>query len=427
MVVDNGGFFPEEADSLYRDKAWFLMDSMVLLGTDAAGLSEKELKYGRGWLLAQLKRTRLPMVCANVWDKSTKKTLVPPYVMVKKGAVNVGVFGLTSDKVDMGPARDSITVEDPAVAAKRAVVELRKKGATIVVLLSQLGKVESEDLVTGVDGIDVVIAGRNVPVLQKGRMIKNTVACYGGEQGQNMGRTIVTLDGAKKMQTGENDVFVLGPEVGEKPEILQLVKSFNDAFNDKMRKLEQQRQLQSSKETGGQGDKPSPDHFVGAEVCQRCHQPEYQQWLTTDHAKAWKTLVDAKKDATPECVKCHVVGYKQAGGFQTGEDSAKLGNVQCENCHGMGTTHEAITRGDAGAAAQDHRGHVHRLPHPHEQPAVHIRGLSAAHPAQATGKHAAAPAEPGEGEDGALTGADTSPRTRALATRSRGPSRFPIS
>src|SRR5262249_7802350 len=152
VVVDNGGFFPEEADSLYRDKAWFLMDSDVLLGVDAAGMSERELKYGRGWLLAQLKRSRLPMVCANVWANQTKKTLVPPSMIVKKGTVSVGIFGLTSDKVDMGPARDSMTVEDPAVAAKRTVDDLRKRGATVVVLLSSLGKVESEDLVTGVDG-----------------------------------------------------------------------------------------------------------------------------------------------------------------------------------------------------------------------------------------------------------------------------------
>jgi hypothetical protein len=267
---------------------------------------------------------------------------VPPYLIVKKGNVSVGVFGLTSDKVDLGPARDSLTLEDPAVAGKRTVEELRKKGATVVVLLSQLGKVESEDLVTGVDGIDVVIAGRNVPVLQKGRMIKNTVACYGGEQGQNMGRTIVTLDAAKKMQTGENDVFVLGPEVGEKPEILTLVKSFNDAWNDKMRKLEKERAVQSQKETAGDTTKQSVDHYVGTEVCQRCHQPEYDQWKTTGHAKAWQTLVDAKKEATPECIKCHVVGYKQAGGFQTGDDAPKLANVQCEMCHGMGTTHEAM-------------------------------------------------------------------------------------
>ena len=343
-MVDGGGFFPEEADSLYRDKAWFLMDGMVLLGTDAAGLSEKELKYGRGWLLAQLKRSRLPMVCANVWDKTTKKTLVPPYRIVKKGNVSIGIFGLNSDKVDLGPARDSLTIEDPVAAAKRVVPEMRKQGATVIVLLSQLGKVESEDMVTGIDGIDVVIAGRNVPMLQKGRMIKNSVAVYGGEQGQHMGRTIVTLDAGKKMLTGENDVFVMGPDVGEKPEILNLVKSFNDAFNDKMRKLEKERAAVATKQTGGESEvqKQSVEHFVGSEVCQRCHQPEYQQWLTTGHARAWQTLVDIKKESTPECVKCHVVGYKQPGGFQTADDAAKLSNVQCENCHGMGTAHEAM-------------------------------------------------------------------------------------
>jgi hypothetical protein len=166
-------------------------------------------------------------------------------------------------------------------------------------------------------------------------MIKNTVACYGGEQGQNIGRTIITLDASKKMQTGENDVFVLGPEVGEKPELLALVKQFNDAFNDKMRKLEKERVVQTQKETAGE-TKQSVDHFVGTEVCQRCHMPEYAQWLKTDHAKAWQTLVDQKKESTPECVTCHVVGYKQSGGFQTADDAPKLGNVQCENCHGMG-------------------------------------------------------------------------------------------
>ena len=342
--MDNGGFFPEQGDSLYRDKAWFLMDGMVLLGTDAVGMSERELKYGRSWLLAQLKRSKLPMTCANVWDNGTKKTLLPQYMIVKRGAVNVGVFALTSDKVDLGPSRDSLTLEEPAKAAARVVAEMRKKGATVVVLLSQLGKVESEDLVTSVDGIDVVIAGRNVPVLQKGRMIKNTVACYGGEKGQNIGRTIVTLDASKKMQTGENDVFVLGPDVTEKPELLIMVKSFNDAFNDKMRKLEKERAAKAAVQTGGegQGQKPSVDHYVGTEVCQRCHQPEYEQWKTTSHALAWETLVTVKKESTPDCIPCHVVGYQQPGGFKTGDDAAKLADVQCENCHGMGTTHEAM-------------------------------------------------------------------------------------
>jgi hypothetical protein len=46
-----------------------------------------------------------------------------------------------------------------------------------------------------------------------------------------------------------------------------------------------------------------------------------------------------KKDATPECIPCHVVGFRQAGGFQTDLRTPHLVNVQCENCHGMGTEH----------------------------------------------------------------------------------------
>lgn len=339
--MDNGFFFPETEN--WEQNAWFLMDAMKLLHTDAVNVSEKELRYGRSFLLSNWKRSKLPLVSANLWDKHSKKTLVDPYVLVKKGTVTVGVFGLTSDKVDMGPSRDSLTVSDPAEAAKATVAALRKKGAQVVVLLSQLGKVESEDLVAAVDGVDVLIIGRNVPVLQKGRMIKNTVACYGGEQGQYIGRTLVTLDAKRRMATGDNETFMLGPEVGEKPEMLQLVKSFEDAFNDFLRKKDKEKQVQAEQaRLEGGSHAQSVDHFVGDQVCQRCHKAEYDQWKTTLHASAWKTLVDVKKDSNPECIKCHVVGYQQAGGFKTADDAARLSNVQCENCHGMGTQHEAF-------------------------------------------------------------------------------------
>jgi hypothetical protein len=340
LLVDNGGFFPE-ADG-YEDAAWFLMDAMKLLGTDAVGVSEKELRFGRSFLLANWKRTQLPLTCANLFDKDTKKTLVSPYLLKTVGTVTVGIFGLTSNVVDLGLSRDSLVVEDPAAAARRTVDELHKKGATVIVLLSELGKIESEDLVTAVDGIDVVICGRNVPLLQKGRTIKNTVVCYGGEQGQYIGQTVVSLGPDRHMASGTNDTYILGPEVGEKPEILTLVKSFEDNFNDKLRKMEKERAAQQEMaRVNGGATEQSADHYLGAEFCQRCHKAEYDQWKTTKHSVAWQTLVDAKKDAVAECIGCHVVGYKQPGGFQTGDDAARLGNVQCENCHGMGTQHEA--------------------------------------------------------------------------------------
>ena len=336
VLVDDGGFFPD--DDLHKDVSWFLMDAMQLLHTDAVGMSEHELRFGLGYLKAQVKRSQLPLVCANLLEAKSGKPVLAPYVLKPVGTVKVGIFSLMSNTVDLGPSKDSLRVEDPTVAAKRAVGELRKKGATVVILLSQLGKVESEDLVSAVDGIDAVMVGHNVPLLQKGRLVRNTVACYGGEQGQYIGRTILTLNAQRHMASGDNETFILGPEIADKREIAALVKSFEDSFNEKLRKAEME-QAAKAQEKAAAG---TPEHYLGGEVCARCHPKEAAQWQTTKHAQAFATLVAAHQQGSADCVKCHVVGMGQPGGFRDSTSTPTLANVQCESCHGMGSQHEAF-------------------------------------------------------------------------------------
>jgi hypothetical protein len=337
IVVDNGNFFPE--DELHSDAAWFLMDMMKLLDTKAVGTSASELKFGYAFLKANVKRTGLPLISSNLIDVGTGKTALEPYVITKAGNVKVGIFSLMNDKEDLGPARDSLKVLEPTKTATTMVGELRKKGATVVVLLSQLGKVESEDLVTAVPGIDAVVCGHNVPLIQKGRMIKNTVASYGGEQGQYMSRTILTLDKTGHSTTGENESFILTPEVGENADVAKLVKTFEDGLNEKLRKSEKEAAAKQ-----GQSVQANADHYLGYELCARCHTKEYEQWRTTSHSIAWNTLVAVKQDNAAECIGCHVVGYKENGGYQTSADSPRLSGVQCESCHGMGTRHESYPK-----------------------------------------------------------------------------------
>jgi 2',3'-cyclic-nucleotide 2'-phosphodiesterase (5'-nucleotidase family) len=338
VLVDNGGYFPEQDN--YQDVAWFLMDAMKMLGVDAIGVGDRDLRYGLSFLKARAKADHLPIVCANLLDRNTRRPVVDPFVVKKVGTVTIGFTGLLSDKVDLGPSRDSLAIQEPSAAARAVIPAMRKKGATVLVLLSQLGKVESEDLVSAVEGFDAVIVGRNVPVLQKGRLIRSTVACYGGEQGQYIGRTILTLDPKRKVTTGDNETFVLSPEVGEKPEVAQTVKLFEDSWNEKVRKIEKEAAArQAAKEM-----EKSPDKYVGAEVCSRCHVQQTEQWKNTTHARAWKTLVDGHKDTSADCIPCHVVGYRQPGGFTSAVDTPSMANVQCENCHGMGTQHDAFAK-----------------------------------------------------------------------------------
>ena len=79
--------------------------------------------------------------------------------------------------------------------------------------------------------------------------------------------------------------------------------------------------------------------FSGATSCQFCHQKAYKKWKNSKHAIAFQTLKEKEKTEDTSCIGCHVVGWKDKGGFASGETSPHLKNVQCENCHGASKKH----------------------------------------------------------------------------------------
>jgi len=352
MLVDGGGFFPEEENR--RDAAWFLMDAMKTLGIDAVNVGERDLRFGRAFLVQRARKSGLPVVSANLLDNKTRRPLFSPYLVKKVGGVTVGVFGLITNKGDLGPGKDSLLAEDPLGVARNTVIELKRKGAQVIVLLSQLGKVEGEDLVSAVEGIEAIVMGRNVMLIQRGRMVKNTVACYGGEQGQYLCRTELSLDDKRRMTTGQAEAVMMGPEIPDKPEIASLVKGFEDVLKERNRKIE----MEQAAKNKVQGPDNSVSHYLGAELCIRCHPSEGAAWKTTSHSQAWQTLSTVKKDTEADCIPCHSVGYLKPGGFVTAATTPQLANVQCESCHGMGTEHDAFAstphRVDAATCIQCH-------------------------------------------------------------------------
>jgi 2',3'-cyclic-nucleotide 2'-phosphodiesterase (5'-nucleotidase family) len=335
LWVDNGNFFPE--DELHEGAAWFLISAMKTLRVDAVCVGDHDLRFGLAPLRERARTAHLPLVCANLELRATHAPAFPRTLIKRVGPATVGVFGVMSDVADLGPARDSLVVTDPALAARQAIADLRKQGATVIVMLSQLGKVGAEDLASTLDGVDVAIAGRNPPLLANGRMIRRTLLVYGGEQGQFMGVTRLALDSGGRVKSSRSEMAMLGPEIATEPEMARRVQTYEDAFNERMRQAEKAR----AASLGMSSAHYQPEHFVGNEVCSRCHQQQAQQWNGTPHARAWRTLVERKKDATPDCVPCHVVGFGRPGGFVTADVTPRMTNVGCENCHGMGTDHDS--------------------------------------------------------------------------------------
>ncbi len=99
--------------------------------------------------------------------------------------------------------------------------------------------------------------------------------------------------------------------------------------------------------------------YAGVKICGMCHKAEKQGnqlgiWQKSKHSEAYKTLVSAKADSvarakglkkpaseSPECLECHVVGYKVAADLVDKNFDYKDG-VQCETCHGAGSGYKAI-------------------------------------------------------------------------------------
>lgn len=85
--------------------------------------------------------------------------------------------------------------------------------------------------------------------------------------------------------------------------------------------------------------------YAWADACKTCHQPIYDAWARTKHAKSLDRL--SANEQQQECVGCHVTGPKVP--IRQGAKTLNAG-VQCESCHGAAAAHAADPSVRAGLA-----------------------------------------------------------------------------
>jgi hypothetical protein len=72
--------------------------------------------------------------------------------------------------------------------------------------------------------------------------------------------------------------------------------------------------------------------------CGMCHKSQVDGWLSWPMSVAWNQLKpDEQKN--PDCVRCHVTGYEQPGGWVSIEKTPNLAGISCEACHGPAGNH----------------------------------------------------------------------------------------
>lgn len=187
---------------------------MNRLGYDAATLGNHEFDHGQAHLGGIIDSMDFAVVCANLKSDTCTFPQLPPYAIIKRGGIRIGLVGVVTNYEGPGhPAGHAssfagLEFPDPQAMAAKYAEELRSQ-VDVLVLVSHMGDDRDEEfLLSSVDHAnkggkdkkvgslyDVVIGGHTHEV--RNSVIGGTLLTQTGKNLNNVGATVIRLRGRK--------------------------------------------------------------------------------------------------------------------------------------------------------------------------------------------------------------------------------------
>nr|WP_130868418.1 bifunctional UDP-sugar hydrolase/5'-nucleotidase [Intestinimonas massiliensis (ex Afouda et al. 2020)] len=169
------------------------------------------------------------------WD-AWNRYGIQDYVIIERGGVNYGIFGLMGEEADSNAPMSGMEFEPIADAAKRTVDAIQAELAgssnpAFIICLSHSGtngkgKGEDYELAKQVEGIDLIISGHSHTTLEEPVQVNDTLIVSAGEYTTYLGSLTVSW-----LQDGEKlgwdyQLIPVDETVNEDPGMVQLVNTF---------------------------------------------------------------------------------------------------------------------------------------------------------------------------------------------------------
>jgi 5'-nucleotidase len=214
---------------------------MNLLGYDAMTLGNHEFDNGESVLEEFVTALEFPVVTANV-DFSAFPGIdetVSPYTVLEVGGEQIGVIGLTTpDTVFTSTPSSEVGFDtDMAAAVEAAVGELTEQGVNKIILLTHVGIPVDMQLMTQLNGVDVVLGGHSHTLLSNAYAAgadaypleaeteagEPIIYAQAGSNNQYLGRLDVEFDADGLLSDWGGDTILLSRYITPDPEAEALV------------------------------------------------------------------------------------------------------------------------------------------------------------------------------------------------------------
>jgi 5'-nucleotidase len=184
LLLDAGDIF-QGTPYFNKFKGELEMKLMTQMGYDVATLGNHDFDIGIDGYLNAKKHGSFQVVNSN-YDFGTTEmsSLVKKNVILKKGKIKVGIFGVGIDLKGLVPEKNTVGISylDPVKAANEQVEILKKKKCDLIICLSHLGydfptdpaKISDLKLAKETAGIDLIIGGHTHTFLDQVTEVQNS-------------------------------------------------------------------------------------------------------------------------------------------------------------------------------------------------------------------------------------------------------------
>ena len=219
---------------------------MNRLGYDAMTLGNHEFDDGPATLAAFIKALRFPVVAANLdvaASPELRKLIVPGTISTVAGR-KIGIVGLALPKTaEVSSPGPGIVFDKAVPAVTKAVADVKRKGASIVILVSHADFEADKKLAASVPDIDVIISGHSHILLSNNApeavgpsplVVPHaggapTLIVSTGAWGRYLGVLHLTFDAAGKIVAYVGNPVRLDAGVPEDPAMVKALVHYTDA------------------------------------------------------------------------------------------------------------------------------------------------------------------------------------------------------
>ncbi len=399
LLLDYGDIFFKQ--TLVREfdrpqavaKARLLAQACRLMKTDAILPAEKDFAAGTEFLKELAEEEKLPFVATNLYGKADGKPLFKRYLLREAGGTRVAILGLVHDFTNLGRSRyEDIEIRDPVESARAVLADLGGKADLVVALVHDWPR-GVEKLAREAKGLDILIGSQNHFAPRKVKTIAGVLLASATFEGRHLGRLDLELgrrpyrffdvqerrDLDRRLEQVSKNISRWKKESGkgdskaaaraafyekERRRVKDRIKEFSALSAARYRQTPVEKELPQAPKIkalldrvedeiarmeteayGGSGQNALrlvKGAFAGAKKCGSCHEKILRGWRETGHARAYAVLEKKGRQTDRECIGCHNLGYRKAGGFSTAVVPTFFRNVQCESCHVSGGVRHAI-------------------------------------------------------------------------------------